>query len=83
MEASSANKHQPEQQDQSIPPQVWKLCGVPASLQHTQLSPVADAVLQLGGVHCPLELVTCLRRADDAIVTAVNEVRSVLNAACC
>ena len=83
LDASPENKQQQEKQDQSIPPQVWKLCGVPASLQQTQLSAVADAVLQLESVCCPLEVVTCLQRADDAIVTAVNEVRSVLNAASC
>ena len=63
--------------DQSVPPQVWKLCGVPASLQQTQLSAVANAVLQMDSVCCPLEVVTRLQQADDAMVSAVNEVRSV------
>lgn len=55
--------------------QVWQLCGVPANLQATSMVATADALLQLDSIHCPLEVVTCLQHADQAIAQAVGHIR--------
>ena len=60
---------------EAVPAQVWQLCGVPANLQATSMVATADALLQLDSVHCPLEVVTCLQHADQAIAQAVGHVR--------
>ena len=61
---------------EAVPSQVWQLCGVPANLQATNLVSTADALLQLDSVQCPLEVVTCLQHADQAITQAVSHIRS-------
>ena len=58
-----------------MPEQVWQLCGVPASLQATELGCASDALRQLDQVQCPLEVVSCLHRTDEAITQAVGKVR--------
>lgn len=60
---------------ESVPKQVWQLCGVPANLQATSMVATADALLQLDSIHCPLEAVTCLQHADQAIAQAVGHIR--------
>ena len=60
---------------EAVPPQVWQLCGVSANLQATNLTSTADALLQLDSVHCPLEVVTCLQHANQAIAQAVAHIR--------
>lgn len=77
LQTAAAKLHCSASADNSIPPQIWKLCGVPASLQGVQLAPVSDALQRLSDVCCPLEVVTRLQEADDAIIHAVHEVRSV------
>ena len=58
-----------------MPWQVWQLCGVPPNLQATSMVDAADALLQLDQVQCPLEVVTCLQHADQAIAQAVSHLR--------
>ena len=60
---------------EDVPAQVWQLCGVPANLQATSMVATADALLQLDSVHCPLEVVTCLQHAGQAIAQAVGQIR--------
>ena len=59
----------------SIPESVWQLCGVSEALQFANLAPAAEALAQLDSIQCPLEVVTCLQRADQAITQAVGQVR--------
>lgn len=60
---------------EAVPLQVWQLCGVPPNLQGTNMVDPADALLQLESVQCPLEVVTCLQHADQAIAQAVGHLR--------
>lgn len=61
--------------EHAVPEQVWQLCGVSASLQATELGCASDALRQLDQVQCPLEVVSCLHRTDEAITQAVGKVR--------
>lgn len=60
---------------EDVPAQVWQLCGVPVNLQATSMVATADTLLQLDSVHCPLEIVTCLQHAGQAIAQAVGQIR--------
>lgn len=76
--SSAASRQQPPAvglAGEDVPAEVWQLCGVPANLQATSMVATADALLQLDGVHCPLEVVTCLQHADQAIAQAVGHIR--------
>lgn len=66
-----------EQAGATVPVDVWQLCGVPASLQSTDLAPAAEALRQLDSIHCPMDVVACLQEADEAIAQAVGHIRCV------
>ncbi|KAL3147225.1 hypothetical protein ABBQ32_002720 [Trebouxia sp. C0010 RCD-2024] len=78
MPSSAGSRHQQPAvalAGEAVPLQVWQLCGVPPNLQATGLVDAADALLQLDSVQCPLEVVTCLQHADQAIAQAVGQLR--------
>lgn len=76
--SSAASSHQQPvaaPAGEAVPLHVWQLCGVPPNLQATSLVDASHALLLLGSVQCPLEVVTCLQHADQAIAAAVGHVR--------
>eukprot|EP00873_Tetraselmis_striata_P034494 jgi/Tetstr1/454758/TSEL_041642.t1 len=50
-----------------------RICGVPERIQGVDLTPAATTICKLGTeCRCPLEMMTCLLEADNAIIDAIS-----------